>query len=79
MIGTPRNERMSGWPRGHQPRNFGWSCMSAVRYGVLSSNIAPSIPCWRGSGPSEAISSSLMPAVRNWLKPPSPSGSPSAA
>ena len=53
--------------------------MSLVRYGVVVSSMAPSMPCCRGSGPSEAISSSLMPEVRKRRKPPSPSGSPSAA
>src|SRR2546423_5353586 len=37
------------------------------------------MPCWRGSGPSDAISLSVMPEVRNWPKPPSPSGPPGAA
>ena len=32
QIGTPRNERMSGWPRGHQPRKRGSAWMSSVRY-----------------------------------------------
>src|SRR3954466_15150360 len=77
--GPPRNERMSGWARGHQPRKRGWWWMSAVRKGSGVSSIAPSSPCVRGSGPIAATSSSLMPELRNWLNPPSPSGSPSAA
>src|SRR5947199_19376 len=53
-IGTPRNERMSGWPRGHQPRKRGSSWMSVVRNGSASTSLAPSIPCGRGRGPREA-------------------------
>jgi hypothetical protein len=53
--------------------------MSSVRNDAADSSIAPSIPCVRGSGPSFATRSSLIPAVRNRLKPPSPSGVPSAA
>src|SRR5919198_125867 len=49
-IGTPRNERMSGWPRGHQPRKRGSSWMSGVRNGVAVSSVAPSMPCVRGGG-----------------------------
>ena len=78
-IGTPRNERMSGWPRGHQPRNRGSVWMSGVRNGSGEASIAPSIPCVRGSGPMAAISSSVMPDTRKRLKPPAPSGVPSAA
>ena len=70
---------MSGCPRGHQPRKRGSVWMSAVRKGALESSIAPSIPWVRGSGPSEAMRSSLMPETRNRLKPPAPSGTPSAA
>ena len=67
---------MSGWPRGHQPRKRGSAWMSAVRYESKPSSIAPSRPCVSGSGPSRSISSSLMPEVRNWAKPPSPFGMP---
>ena len=70
---------MSGCADGHQPRKRGSVWMSSVRNGSAASSIAPSIPCWRGSGPSLAISSSLMPATRKRAKPPSPSGMPSAA
>ena len=70
---------MSGCPRGHQPRKRGWVWMSAERYGSRPSSITPSIPCRRGSGPIAAISSSLIPDTRKRLKPPSPSGIPSAA
>ena len=52
---------MSGCWRGHQPRKRGSSWMSSVRYGVALSSIAPSMPWVRGSGPIDAISSSLMP------------------
>src|ERR687896_1120168 len=41
--------------------------------------MAPSTPCCRGSGPSEATRRSLIPEVRNRRKPPSPSGRPRAA
>src|SRR5205809_215455 len=45
--------------------------MSDVRYDSADSSIAPSTPWRRGSGPSDAFSCSLMPAVRNWLTPQS--------
>ena len=70
---------MSGWAAGHQPRNRGSVWMSSVRKGSDASSIAPSMPCVRGSGPISAISSSLIPATRKRVKPPSPSGIPSAA
>ena len=53
--------------------------MSSVRNGSGVVNIAPSIPCVRGSGPIVAISSSLIPETRNRRNPPSLSGIPSAA
>ena len=53
--------------------------MSRVRYDSVDSRMAPRTPCWRGSGPRDAISSSLIPDVRKLRKPPSPSGRPSAA
>ena len=70
---------MSGCLDGHQPRKRGCPWMSSVRYGSVVSSITPSMPCRRGSGPSDAISSSLIPATRKRVKPPSPSGVPSAA
>ena len=79
QIGTPRKERMSGWPRGHQPRKRGSAWMSSVRSESKRSSIAPSRPCVSGSGPRRSISSASMPEVRNWAKPPSPFGMPSAA
>src|SRR5207247_390300 len=79
-IGTPRNERISGCASGHQPRNRGSWVMSSVRKGRGSASIAPSIPCVRGSGPSSATRSSLIPACRNWSNSvPSSSGIPRAA
>ena len=78
-IGTPRNERMSGCARGHQPRKRACVWMSGVRYGSGDSSIAPSSPCVRGSGPIAAISSSLIPDVMKRANAPSPSGTPSAA
>ena len=78
-IGTPRNVCIDGCARGHQPRKRGSALMSSVRCGPGVSNIAPSIPCVRGSGPIAAISSSLIPDVMNDEKRPSPSGMPSAA
>ena len=60
-IGTPRNERMSGCARGHQPRKRGWSWMSRVRNGASRLEHRAEHAVRRGSGPSEAISSSLMP------------------
>ena len=53
--------------------------MSGARYGSSDSSIKPSSPCVRGNGPIAAISFSLMPEVMNCAKPPSPSGTPSAA
>ena len=71
---------MLGCALGHHPRKRGSSRMSAVRSGAASgSSIAPSRPWVRGSDPSGAISSSLMPEVMNCPKPPSPSGTPIAA
>ena len=79
MIGTPRKEPMRGCVRGHQPRKRGSRVMSGVRCERSDSSIAPSSPCVRGSGPIAATSSSVIPAVMNCAKPPSPSGMPSAA
>ncbi len=70
---------MSGCPAGHQPRKRGCVCRSAVRSDSAVSSIAPSRPWVRGSGPIRAIIASLMPETRKRLKPPSPSGVPSAA
>src|SRR3954452_1200252 len=78
-IGTPRNERIWGCARGHQPRKRGSLRMSSVRCGRSLSSIAPSSPCVRGSGPIAATSSSLIPDVMNCSNAPSPSGTPSAA
>jgi len=59
------NERMSGWADGHQPRkSAGCSWMLGVRNELGVSSMAPSSPCWRGSGPIAAMSSSPMPDVR---------------
>ena len=70
---------MLGWRLGHQPRKRGSRRMSSVRNGAGDSSMAPSSPCVRGSGPIAATSSSVMPAVTNCAKFPSPSGMPSAA
>ena len=78
-IGTPRNERIIGCARGHQPRKRGSAVMSSVSCGSGDCSIAPSIPCVRGSGPMASISSSLIPDVMKLANAPSPSGMPSAA
>ena len=50
--------------------------MSACETSSVVSSIAPSIPWVRGSGPSAATSSSLIPGGEERLNPPSPSGMP---
>src|SRR6266536_1363197 len=72
------NARISGCRSGH-PSKRGSSRMSGTRQDSVSSRVAPSRPWVRGRSPIMAARASLMPEVRNFAKPPRPSGTPSAA